>query len=194
MDPIRSDGENDDLVGWLRLLDRLHVLQSHFMSSVRLSAGVGFSIGDIHDTSQGFERSISHLTIPATTSRERSWDFMSPDIVRPVATSIVRDIIALAHRLGMGWNDLRLGDGFMRAEGNGHSIVSTTVRGFGILLQFAYDPAGELLNSEAWSHVTIPSSQADKLGFGITPSWSSIVFRDLLFDGPSEDESAKNIM
>ena len=100
------------------------------MSSVRLSAGVGFSIGDIHDASQGFERSLSDLTIPATTSRERSWDFMSPDIIRPVATSTVGDIIALAHRLGMGWNKLRLGDGVMRAEGNGHSIVSITVRGY----------------------------------------------------------------
>ena len=140
------------------------------MSSVRLGTGMGFSIGDIYDTSQGFERILSHLTIPATTSRERSWDDMSADIIRPVVTSTKGDIIALAHRLGTGWNKLCLGGGVMRAEHNGHS---TTVRGFGVLFQFAYDPAGELSNSEALSHVTIPSSHADKLSFGITPSWSS---------------------
>lgn len=147
------------------------------MSSVRLSTGMGFSIGDIYDTSQGFEMILSHLTIPATTSRERSWDDMLADIIRPVATSTKGDIIALAHRLGTGWNKLCLGDGVMRAEDNGHSIVSTTVRGFGVLFQFTYDPAGELSNSEALSHVTIPSSHADKLSFWITPSWSSSLLR-----------------
>ena len=73
---------------------------------------------------------------------------MSPDIIRPVATSTVGDIIALAHRLGMGGTsyvlamvscELRVTD----------TLFSTTVRDFGILLQFAYDPPGELSNFEA---------------------------------------------
>lgn len=134
---------------------------------------MGFSIGDIYDISQGFERILSHLTIPATTSQERSWNDMLANIIQPITTSTKGDIIALAHRLGTGLNKLCLGDGVMRAEDNGYSIVSTTVRGFGVLFQFAYDPAGELSNSEALSHVTIPSSHADKLSYGITPSCSS---------------------
>ena len=108
--------ENSDQVGWLALLDQLHLLQSGIRA---------------HSAS---DWPMQRMSCPAITGRERSWDFIPPDIIRPVATSTVGDIIVLAHRLGMGWNDLRPGDGIMRAEGGGKSIVSTAVRGFGILL------------------------------------------------------------
>lgn len=76
------------------------------------------------------------MTCPAITFRTRSWDFMPSEIVRPFATSNVGNILALAHRLGMLWKDIRPDHGVMRAEGRGQSITSTTVRGFGLLLQY----------------------------------------------------------
>lgn len=68
--------------------------------------------------------------------RTWSWDLM-PDMVRPLATSTVGDIVVLALRLGMEWTELDLGQGKMQASGNGCSLTSTEVRGLGILASFS---------------------------------------------------------
>ena len=172
-----DDDEGGDQVGWLALLDQLHVLQSGYDPEEIRPYGVS-------------DRQRGGIYCPAITVRERSWDFMPLDIIRPVATSTVGDIIALAHRLGMGWEDLRPGDGIMRAEGGGKSIVSTAVRGFGILLQFNYDRAGGGYEHEVG---TIPSVQADKLGFGIIATGISRL-PDIVFEGANETEAAKEVM
>lgn len=175
------DDESGDQVGWLALLDQLHVLQSGYDPENILPYGASvWHRGGI-------------IYCPAITVRERSWDFMPPDIIRPVATSTVGDIIALAHRLGMGWEDLRPGDGIMRAEGGGKSIVSTAVRGFGILLQFNYDRAGGGYEHEVGYHGTVPSVQADKLGFGIIATGINRL-PDIVFEGANETEVAKKVM
>ena len=169
-----DDDEGGDQVGWLALLDQLHVLQNSYDPE---------EISGVIDCEKG------GIYCPAITVCERSWDFMPPDIIRPVATSTVGDIIALAHRLGMGWEDLRPGDGIMRAEGGGRSIVSTAVRGFGILLQFNYDRASGGYEHEVG---TIPSVQADKLGFGIIATEGRLP--DIVFEGANETEAAKQVM
>ena len=175
-----GDDESGDQVGWLALLDQLHVSQKVY--------GAERNTPDSTIVSP-----VQQMSCPAITLRERSWDFIPPDIIRPVATSTVGDIIALAHRLGMGWNDLRPGDGIMRAEGNGRSIVSTAVRGFGILLQFNYDRAGRDNNLSPGFDATIPSVSADKLGFGILETWDPHI-GDIIFEGANETEAAKAIM
>lgn len=109
--------ESGDRVGWLELLDHLHLIQIAYRKR-----------GMCRD--QAFKWPTGQMSWPAITHRERSWDFMPPVIIRPVATSTVGEIIALAHWLGMGWTDLRPADGIMRAEGGWRSIVSTAVRGF----------------------------------------------------------------
>ena len=139
---------------------------------------------------------IMQITWRAITFRERSWGFMPPDIIRPFATSTVGDIIALAHRLGMGWTDLRPGDGIMRAEGGGKSIISTAVRDFGILLLFNYDQASKD-NRYAFgdtSRNTIPSVPADKLGFGILSYGDRYKSGEIMFEGANETEAAKQVM
>lgn len=68
--------------------------------------------------------------------RTWSWDLM-PDMVRPLATSTVGDIIVLAIRLGMEWTELDLSQGKMQASGNGCSLTSTEVRGLGVLASFS---------------------------------------------------------
>lgn len=171
-----DDDESGDQVGWLALLDQLHLFQENYRMK-----GITPNIT--------IDRPMLEMNCPAITLRERSWDLIPPDIIRPVATSTVGDIIALAHRLGMGWNDLRPGDGIMRAEGGGRSIVSTAVRGFGVLLQFNYEPAKyDVSNYDG----TVPSMPADKLGFGIIES--GIGFGDIEIESTNETEAAKEVM
>ena len=177
-----DDDESGDQVGWLALLDQLHLLQTEYGTKGFIPAG--------YLPYEAIERPMQQTNCPAITLRERSWDLIPPDIIRPVATSTVGDIIALAHRLGMGWNDLRPGEGIMRAEGGGRSITSTAVRGFGVLLQFNYERAEYGVSYDG----TIPSVPADKLGFGIIECGISERFEDIEFEGNNETEAAKKVM
>ena len=158
---IQGSDVNSDLVGWLRLLDQLHRYTPSCVPT------------DVNAIAYGLAM-FKGTTLPAITVREHSWDFTPPEITRPFATSNVGDIIALAHRLGMFWTDLRPADGIMRAEGNGSSIISTTIRGFGLLLQFTHDEAAERPESDPKKPPPekknlVPTAAADKLGFQIIP-------------------------
>lgn len=89
--PSYNDGMRDELVCWLPLLRSLHL---HEWELQRLGCF-------IEDTS-----SLPRAG-PAVRFRERSWDFMAPDMVRPHAVTNVSDIAVLARRLGMTWGDFR---------------------------------------------------------------------------------------
>ena len=174
-----SSESADDLVGWLSFLNILHVTQdSFFKESIN---------GHLRHTRSPKRPMVAgNMICPAITFRTRSWDFMPPDIVRPFATSNVGDVIALAHRLGMRWKEIRPDDGVLRAEGNGQSIISTTVRGFGLLLQYTFDRiiVEDLKHvSNRGSTVTIPSREADMLGFQIVPGCKDLDLPDFIFDG-----------
>ena len=110
---------------------------------------------------------------------------MPPDIVRPFATSNAGDIIALAHRLGMRWKDVRPDEGVMRAEGNGQSFTSTTVRGFGLLLQYTLDPVileERAKTSNVLHALILPSREADMLGFQTISGDELFGLPDFVFD------------
>lgn len=171
----------DDVVGWFSLLIILHMSQeSYFKQTVyRHPERISFPPPIIE---YGSSRS---MVCPAVTLRTRSWDFMPPDIVRPFATSNVGDIIALAHRLGMRWKEIRPDDGVLRAEGNGQSITSTTVRGFGLLLQYTFDRLILRDLNNVWDRVstlTVPSQEADMLGFQIVSGSRDLDLPDFIFD------------
>ena len=164
-----------DLVGWLSLLNMLHLTQERVFEMTTFDQTESFLAREIPRS----------LTYPAITFRTRSWDFMPPDIVRPFAASWVGDMIALAHRLGMRWKEIRPDDGVLRAEGNGQSITSTTVRGFGLLLQYSFDRAIVDKGPHYWdltSSLTIPSWEADSLGFQIVRGSEDLRLPDFIFD------------
>ena len=171
-----------DLAGWLSLLHILHISQQHFF--------VLTTYGNPQLIKQDLTSPVAgNMACPGITFRTRSWDFMPPDIVRPFATSNVGDIIALAHRLGMRWKDIRPDDGVLRGEGNGHSITSTTVRGFGLLLQYTFDSVALFgymhKGKQVWdikNTLTIPSHEADRLGFQIVPGSLDFFIHDFIFD------------
>lgn len=168
---------SQDLASWFLLLDMLHCLQY----SVFHNAGCA-GLQQFND--RGGSVLNGNMSCPAIRFRTRSWDFMPPEIVRPFATSNIGDIIALAHRLGMRWKEMRPDDGVVRAEGTGQSITSTTVRGFGLLLQYTVDQGiiEKLQRTRVLYTLTIPSNRADMLGFQIVPGSRNFRLPDFVFD------------
>ncbi|KAL9110320.1 MAG: hypothetical protein Q9227_005051 [Pyrenula ochraceoflavens] len=99
--------------------------------------------------------------------RERSWDFVPPDVVRPLASIRINTLIILVTRLGMEWRGLSLASSHLEnalsADGNGYVVGSTSIRGLGTVVRFG--------NTGKTSQPTarIPSTAADKMLFGILP-------------------------
>lgn len=149
--------------------------------------------------------SASRLVKPGVIFRERSWDFMSPEIVRPFAVTNISDIGVMARRLGMTWTDFRPEDGIMRAEGNGHVLSSTFVRSIGIILQYMYvgPPAigGPLSRTSLQSdrtllqsNIYIPTREVDMLGFGILPGYKALSIPDFRIGTIDEVYAAMNFL
>ena len=173
--PWVETGGSDDVAGWLSFLNMIHESQRRILAASPSAEKQRFP-----ETSSGLALM---MTCPSVTFRTRSWDFVPPDIVRPFATSNIGDIIVLAHRLGMRWKEVRPDDGALRAEGNGQSITSTTVRGFGTLLQYTLDQASYQEEARrSASNQIVPSYQADMLGFQIVPGDRTLFLPDFVFD------------
>jgi hypothetical protein len=138
--------DSDQLACWVPLLAQLH-----------MQGG---------DTVQYFPQkpgSVENDTrVPIVQFIEKSWDFMPPDIIRPMASSTVSDIAVMARRLGMVWKSFDPGNGLMRAEGNGHVFTSTMARSLGTVLQYTFTSRKNDGNC-----AYIPLKEADKLGFGL---------------------------
>lgn len=196
MDGIESGADNSDLVGWITLLDRLHRLQgqlppSTYWDGINFQKNLVKPQGERQDT---VVKSINTMTCPTISLRQRSWDLVPPDVIRPFASSTVGDVIVLTHRLGMAWSELRPGEGVMRAEGNGLTLTSSPVRGFGILLQFTQDIAVFKNKKHPWRDTMIPSEEADKLGFQVIPGDQSLGCSDFALDNSEKVGSALQAM
>ena len=138
--------DTTSLVSWVRLVEALHISTRE---TLRYS---------------DFNRS----SIPNVMLQRRSWDFVPPEVVRPLAMVTISDIAILARRLGMIWKQFEPLDGNLRAEGNGHTITSTAVRSMGTVLQIGIRDHLPVSYQEK-SGEYIPSRWADMMGFGIVP-------------------------
>ena len=153
-------GDAAEIASWILLL--ASVSRSTDESLTRLSRQI---------------KTVEHILIVASLkSVERSWDFMPPDVSRPMALTTIHCISVIAVRLGMAWTDVRPTEGVMTAEGNGFTLTSSLVRGVGLVLSFASEGhplhAGSLskrpnLPSEASVYRLVPTLYADRLAFGI---------------------------
>lgn len=93
---------------------------------------------------------------------------MPSDILRPMASITLGDLIVLAHRLGMAWREISVGAGTLHAEGSGQSMIASMSRGFGMVLHYTRDEGYEFkFQNQEWNKLLIPRSPADQLGFGI---------------------------
>lgn len=160
--------ENTDLVGWISLLKQIELLQQSVWEEMRAIDYEKLAVtpNDL-------------VLSPALEPREWSWDFMPPEVVRPLATTTVGTLVVLAHRMGMVWRDLQPSRGYFRAEGNGHSFTSTAIRGLGVMIQYTYDESYFPSKIEARSHVRIPTEAADKQACGIIPGCEEFNLADL---------------
>lgn len=84
-----TTSSNGELVCWLSLLETLHEHEWEVQSL------------------KGYRVLVSYGKRPAVRIKQRSWDFMSPDTIRPHAVSNLGDIAVLIRRLGMTWMDFR---------------------------------------------------------------------------------------
>lgn len=110
---------------------------------------------------------------------ERSWDLMIPEVTRPLATSTLGDIVVVAHRMGMRWLDLRFSEGFLRAEGNGHSLSATLLRGLGPVFQYSFEKKAHVIQMHEinggepafeWipgKDALVPTKETDMMACGI---------------------------
>ena len=105
LNSLRRDA---DYVGWLVLLQSLHENEksyealSHWYKRSRLPPP---SDGRAEEKRISQERTPppngpSRL-VPAIQPTPRFWDTIPPDVVRPLASTTLGDILVLAHRLGM---------------------------------------------------------------------------------------------
>jgi len=111
-------------------------------------------------------------------ARQRSWDFMPPDVVRPFASISLSDIAILARRIGMEWTVFKPVEGVIEAQGNGHLLSSAVVRGLGLMLNYRCIRSSKLIADRAFSvdadFMMIPesfvcSATTDMMWFGILP-------------------------
>lgn len=161
-----EDGDEDN-VSWTSLLASLHDLQQdQVLKASQKFAAWAYAPG------HGFinEADESHLIRTGTAivfakPKARSWDLMPPDVVRPLASTTLGTLIAIAHRMGMTWVDLVPRDGKIRAEGKGHSISANVMRGMGIVVEYNMDPGLQQRKRdwESLSSLYVPSIAADKV-------------------------------
>lgn len=107
----------------------------------------------------------------------RSWDFMPPDLIRPLGMISLGDIAVIIERLGMTWHAFRPEEGEMTAEGNGHMVYSTFDRSVGNILHYVNgnirSATPDKLRKDQWfapaQSITPPTAEVDMMRFGILP-------------------------
>lgn len=121
------------------------------------------------------------LRRPACRFVQSSWDFMSPDLIYPLALTSVGDIAVMIERLRIKWSSFRPKDGVMRA-GRSLVVYSTLVRSIGPILHFSNGRAqfdhlvkAPSLNLTQPEEVYVPSSDADMMRFGLLPIERSVL-------------------
>ena len=173
--PYRSN----DLVSWIRLIEALHYNSRRTLELT----GYGDSQTTLSPTTakQVFFAALGNqkYLIHDIRIEERSWDFIPPEVVRPLAVVNVSDIAIMVRRLGMLWKKFDPLEGIMRAEGNGFTITSTFYWSIGIVLQIGVsDPLPDEYDKEQVHELYIPSEAADKMGFGIVPGQAGLNIPD----------------
>ncbi|KAI9717475.1 MAG: hypothetical protein M1828_007175 [Chrysothrix sp. TS-e1954] len=151
----------------------------------------------IQDHAQTFAHpTLSHGTgslrnYPTIVKLQQSWDFVPPEVIRPMATTTVGDIAVLARRLGMRWTIFKPNEDLLRAEGGPHVLSSVSTRGLGLVLEYKHTRVKyEQANSR--NEMGIWTDNADKLLFGILPENRVLGLPEMGFG--SHDLLSKSLM
>jgi len=152
--------EDEDAVSWTSLLTAIH--DSQQLQLLGASQASRFLLEDGNSDKLEFISSLSDIVF--AIPKNRSWDLMPPDVVRPLASTTLGTLVAIAHRLGMVFMDFTPRDGKIRAEGLGQSLSATLLRGMGIVVEYNVEPGSRpRRNWQIFQSLHVPSSDADKV-------------------------------
>ncbi|KAL9577539.1 MAG: hypothetical protein Q9212_006301 [Teloschistes hypoglaucus] len=148
-------GSYHEMACWIPFLQSIRENEFHFFSTP-------------HPENYKFPSVISRVVCRPVP---KSWDFMAPELVRPLAVTYVGDIAIIVQRLGMEWQTFRPEEGEMRAEGHGHVIYSTLVRSVGPVLHYVHGNEPKLpgLPGPVLRSRMLSDPKVDDLRFGILP-------------------------
>ncbi|KAL9024813.1 MAG: hypothetical protein Q9180_007799, partial [Flavoplaca navasiana] len=184
-----------EMASWVRFIDALHSNAAQTRMLVASTKRTRVEHQEDHlkgaslaTSSKGsmlrHEEDWKGYMIPMVTSQQHSWDFVPPDVIRPLAIATLQDIAIFSRRLGMRWKTFEPSEGILRAEGNGHTMDSTIVRSVGLVVQFSIsDP---LRYHKSFKELFIPTMPADKMGFGILPGDRNLSIPDHTIGTPAE--------
>lgn len=168
-------GNSTELASWVKFIEALHLnsrgtLKHAPEARLKVSSDTQMTTFSASATSTLY--AARSYRIFDVKFQQRSWDFVPPEVVRPLAMVDVSDIAVMVRRLGMIWKEFDPTEGNFRGEGNGHTVSSTTVRSMGTVLQISIrDPLPRTYSTKITETdaLYIPSENADKMGFGIVP-------------------------
>lgn len=161
-----------ELASWVTLIEALHTNSREILKlfGTGIAESEKENVIRINEKEVGLATSPIDYLIPDIMIQERSWDFVPPEVVRPLAIISIADLAIMARRLGMIWKQFQPLDGNLRAEGAGYTITSSDVRSMGTVLQVGIrDPLPSTFSLQDVNELYIPSEAVDKMGFGIVP-------------------------
>ena len=180
--PLKRNGESELLVTWLELLRELHTMYSsywpmdcdHCTPEQRVWGSIdsGYETHDQSLMDEYPKAENMRSTDAAVIYRRWRWEFMPPEMIKPLAEVTLGDVIILALRMGLKWRKLDLDGEGLQANGNGFSLSTTDVRGLGNVLRFTTTGLHERFDR------LIPSRAGDKLLNGIIPGCPRLVEQD----------------
>ena len=159
----------DEMASWVNFIEVFHRNSSQTLRCMQgLIAKAHTSEVVVHVIEEAKEiKQYQGYLIPFVTPRKRSWDFVPPEVIRPLALVAIGDIAIMVRRLGMLWKEFDPSNGALRAEGNGHTLSSTVVRSMGTVLDISLREDNRPQRSI--DELYVPTEAADKMGFGILP-------------------------
>ncbi|KUJ13203.1 uncharacterized protein LY89DRAFT_721274 [Mollisia scopiformis] len=200
LDPHEFDSEI--MVSWDRLLQVAHNYQQSILSLQRQEWGSMYSGTQALPIPKTLEKQGESNSDSLTSTlicvklKRRNWDYIPSDINRPLASTSLGDLMVLGQRLGMRWQEIRLHEGYLRAEGSGYTITSSSIRSFGLVARLSVRPehseikslgrlqAGLDLSNISADKLLIPSVHADQMLCGIVPGDPELVDRTYHTVGP----------
>ena len=183
------DSESE-LASWVKCIEAFHNNSAQTLRCM-LSPVEKAEVEVVVHGKETMKEAHHHLrhTMPFVTPRQRSWDFVPLEVIRPLAVIAIGDIAILVRRLGMLWKEFDPSSGHLRAEGNGHTLSSTSVRSMGTVLEIGLREDSDTLIGI--NELYVPSELADKMGFGILPGETELHVPDYKLG--TEDEMLKDM-
>jgi hypothetical protein len=132
---------------------------------------------------------------------------MPPDVVRPMASTRLGDLLVIGHRLGMDWIDVRPSENVLRARRNGKSLTAFEIRGLGLALRYTDKdpqrdniadlfviPTSTFMHPQSLSPLSVPTTAVDKMAFGFIPSDADLGTEEYcLWQGPKKYEGIQQV-